>query len=180
MKKIAFGVGIIGIITLCIILINAQGPPVVPPFFDGSVIVDGEVPDKDGLSVTAYVDGEQRGSATIYTSGSDVRYYVEVSGTESDEGKTILFYVDSTNPSFSGYAPQNSTWESMKTELLNLIVGTPPAGCSIGADCSDCTGWVSITDINGITQQVRDSDGDNKYDQACCDNIVDKITVYYS
>ena len=92
-----------GILILVSILLTAslvavaEGPPLppTPNIFNGTVLVDGE-PAPVGTNVSAYIDGELRGSIVVTVEGryGDNDSYLIVNGSEADIGKMITFKVD--------------------------------------------------------------------------------------
>ncbi|CAD7773142.1 hypothetical protein FHEFKHOI_01341 [Candidatus Methanoperedenaceae archaeon GB50] len=69
--------------------------PPTPNIFNGTVLVDGE-PAPVGTNVSAYIDGELRGSIVVTVEGryGDNDSYLIVNGSEADIGKMITFKVD--------------------------------------------------------------------------------------
>jgi len=97
--------------------------PSAPNMFYGTVSLNGEwaQPDEGG-TVEAYIDGEPRGSVEITTEA----WYgsLAVSGSDSDEGKTITFKVGGLD------ADQTAVWHASTTpepsERLDLHAGPAP------------------------------------------------------
>lgn len=63
------------------------------------------------------------------------------------------------------------------TTTENTTTRTIQAGCTINANCSQCTGWIYLNATENRTLQVRDNNGNGKYDQICCNETVTEITV---
>jgi len=64
------------------------------------------------------------------------------------------------------------------TSTTTTTTTTIPESCIPGVPCDipACTGWVYLTANDGTVLQVRDSNGNTKYDQICCSGIVSGIT----
>lgn len=109
---------------------------------------------------TCYKNGVEQGSYTgSMTVTNNVDTQVEtISNTDTAPGEQWQCSV---------YCGDGKT----NTATASTSVRTIGGGCSIGADCSQCTGWVYVT-----TLQVRDSNGNGKLDQICCNGIVEAIT----
>jgi len=121
----------------------AQAPPPppssIPHAFYGTVEFAGG-PAPSGTSITAQIDGEERGSVTTNRSGEygtqgpfDTTRLL-VNGNASDEGKTVDFFVNGHKAAESG------EWHSGSVTNLNLTV--PPfcgdGACNGGETCSSC------------------------------------------
>ncbi|WP_276255295.1 PGF-pre-PGF domain-containing protein [Halomontanus rarus] len=114
----------------------AAGTPAPPPAaYYGSLTVDGD-PAPAGLTVTAEIDGEQRGSLTTGDAG---RYggpgafdpKLQVDGTDGDEGATVHFFVE-------GESAGTATWRSgdvreVALSATGVSVPTPEAGSGGGS-----------------------------------------------
>jgi PGF-CTERM protein len=123
--------GTVGILILLSILAGLSGIaaasedsfPTPPNQFYGNVVIDG-VGAPAGASISAYIDGELRGSLETVTAGEygyDLNY-LSVTGSESDDGMTITFKVngDVTNENdiySAGTGPRRR----------DLSIGEPPA-----------------------------------------------------
>ncbi|QWC19792.1 PGF-pre-PGF domain-containing protein [Halorubrum sp. 2020YC2] len=110
-----------------------DGPPPTPAAYFGDVTIDGE-PAPEGVEVTAYVGGEQRGSLTTTQSGAyggssafDQKLVVE--GTSDDAGATVEFRV---NGEVAG-TEETVEWEPGEVRRVDLAVGD-------GADGGDGSG----------------------------------------
>lgn len=134
------------VLTLGIVLavlvgaVGAVGPvagaPTPPPAaYYGSLTVDGD-PAPAGLTVTAEIDGEQRGSLTTGDTG---RYggpgafdpKLTVDGTDDDEGATVHFFVE-------GQPAGTATWRSgdvleVTLSATGVSVPTPGQGSGDGS-----------------------------------------------
>lgn len=124
--------GTVGILIILSILAGLSGIsaasedsfPSPPNQFYGTVVIDG-VDAPAGASISAYIDGKLRRSIEIVTAGEygyDLNY-LDVTGNESDDGKTITFEVngDVTNEKdiySAGIGPRRR----------DLSIGEPPAG----------------------------------------------------
>ena len=78
--------------------VSADEFPLPPNQFYGTVTIDDE-PAPAGTIITAYIDGDPRESIEVTTAGeygSDLNY-LEVTGSESDIGKTITFTVSGSD-----------------------------------------------------------------------------------
>lgn len=123
-----------------VILVGAVGPvagaPTPPPAaYYGSLTVDGD-PAPAGLTVTAEIDGEHRGSLTTSDAG---RYggsgafdpKLTVDGTDDDEGATVRFFVE-------GRPAGTATWQSgavleVALSATGVSVPTPGPGSGSGS-----------------------------------------------
>ncbi|WP_207586236.1 PGF-pre-PGF domain-containing protein [Halomontanus rarus] len=115
---------------------SVAGAPTPPPAaYYGSLTVDGD-PAPAGLTVTAEIDGEQRGSLTTGDAG---RYggsgafdpKLQVNGTDGDEGATVHFFVE-------GESAGTATWRSgdvreVALSATGVSVPTPEEGSGGGS-----------------------------------------------
>ncbi|RLC79522.1 MAG: hypothetical protein DRI61_07720 [Chloroflexi bacterium] len=96
--------------------------PLPPNKFWGTVNLNGE-PLAAGYMVKAYIDGELRGSVIVTSEGNygDNLNYLAVSGSASDEGKTITFTLAGVP------AEETATWKAMNPpQVLNLTASGEP------------------------------------------------------
>ena len=109
-----------------VVTVSADGFPLIPNQFYGTVTINGtDAPA--GTIITAYIDGESRGSVVTTTAGDygDDVNYLSVDGDESDEGKPIVFRIngDVANEDVKygiGYEPR----------IRDLSIGEPPIGAT--------------------------------------------------
>jgi PGF-CTERM protein len=102
----------------CTVPTAAQSPP--PTAYYGNLTVNGD-PAPEGLTITAEIDGEVRGSLTTSQTGAyggsdafDPK--LQVDGESGDEGKTVAFYVDGVA------ADQTVTWQPAAVSRVDLTV----------------------------------------------------------
>jgi len=116
--------------------------PLQPNKFSGDVTLNG-VPAPLDTTINAFIDGVHKGSITVEIAGKygdfDGLKYLDVSGDDSDDGKTINFMIDGVA------AEQTAVWiENTGPRVLDLsAVGTPtgdaPPTISITSPLSDQT-----------------------------------------
>lgn len=125
-----FGVLVVGLVVVLTAVAPAAAAPAPPPAaYYGSLTVDGE-PAPAGLTVTAEIDGEVRGSLTTSEPG---RYgdsgafdpKLQVDGTDGDEGATVSFFVE-------GQPAGTTTWSSGDVRDVPLSATGVPASSSPG------------------------------------------------
>lgn len=121
-----------------------DGPPPTPAAYFGDITIDGE-PAPEGVEVTAYIDGEQRGSLTTTQAGAyggpsafDRKLVVE--GTSADAGATIEFRINGEVASTG----EEIEWVPGEVRRVDLTVGEGAdggdggdGGGSDGGDGSD-------------------------------------------
>jgi len=115
-----------------------DGPPPTPAAYFGDITIDGE-PAPEGVEVTAYIDGEQRGSLTTTQTGAyggssafDQKLVVE--GTSDDAGATVEFRVNGEVAS----TDEAIEWEPGEVRRVDLTVGEGADGGD-GGDGGDGT-----------------------------------------
>ncbi|TKX50742.1 PGF-pre-PGF domain-containing protein [Halorubrum sp. ASP121] len=113
-----------------------DGPPPTPAAYFGEITVDGE-PAPEGVEVTAYVDGELRGSLTTtqigaYGGSSAFDRKLVVEGTDADAGATVEFRVNGEVAS----TDDAIEWEPGEVRRVDLAVGDGADGGD-GSDGSD-------------------------------------------
>ncbi|RJS73297.1 PGF-CTERM sorting domain-containing protein [ANME-2 cluster archaeon] len=106
-------------------VVSADGPSLSPNQFYGTVTINGD-PAPAGTIISSYIDGELRGSLEIGTAGNygyDLNY-LSVNGSESDEGRTIVFKINGE------VANENAVWREYEPpQKRDLSVGgEPPVG----------------------------------------------------
>ena len=103
-------------------VVSADGPSPIPNQFYGTVTINGE--PAGTATIDAYIDGELRGSLEITTAGKygyDLKY-LNVAGSESDEGKTIVFKINGE------VANENAIYTTGDgPRIRDLSIGEPPA-----------------------------------------------------
>lgn len=141
------------------VLADDDDPPVIPAAYYGSVTIDGE-PAPEGTTVTAYVDGEERGSLTVGADGklggpsvNDDK--LEVNGDESDAGDPVTFRLDGQKLD----TESSVEWESgahQEVTLTGSNISGPDYGISIDEE--------STTEIqpgdNATVEAVVENTGD--------------------
>ena len=78
-----------------VVTVSADDLPLIPNQFYGTVTIDGtDAPA--GTIISAYIDGESRGSVVTTTAGEygDDLNYLSVDGSEFDNGRTIVFRIN--------------------------------------------------------------------------------------
>lgn len=103
----------------------AESPPAPPATFTGSVLVDGAAPAA-GTVVEAKIGSASCGVTTVFLSGSEARYNLEVPALEPNnhpdcgvEGATVDFYVGGRK------AQQTGSWLNYQLNKVDLTVVTP-------------------------------------------------------
>jgi PGF-pre-PGF domain-containing protein len=132
-----------------------DGPPPTPAAYFGDVTVDGE-PAPEGVEITAYVDGELRGSLTTTQSGAyggssafDRKLVVE--GTDADAGATVEFRVNGEVAA----TDEPVEWEPGEVRRVDLAVGE----AADGGDGSGGSGGSSGPDGGDGSDGSDGSDG---------------------
>lgn len=102
-------------------VVSADEITIPPNQFYGNAVIDGD-PAPAGTIISAYIDGELRGSIKITTAGKygyDLNY-LSVNGSESDE---IVFKINEDD------ANENAVWHEYEPpRKRDLSVGEPPVG----------------------------------------------------
>jgi len=103
----------------------AESPPAPPAKFAGSVLVDG-APPAAGTVIEAKIGSASCGVATVFYSGSEARYVLEVPALDPNktpncgtEGASVTFYVGGK------MASQTGSWLNYQLNELDLTVVTP-------------------------------------------------------
>jgi IPT/TIG domain len=106
-----------------------------PARFAGRVVVNGGVAPT-GTGIQAYIGSALCGSSTVFPSGGDTRYVIDVAvadGTHPGcgaDGATVTFWV-------GGSQAQSGAWHNYQLTNLDLVVGTtappPPAPPTLSA-----------------------------------------------
>ncbi|VUT28243.1 MAG: hypothetical protein SYNGOMJ08_00807 [Candidatus Syntrophoarchaeum sp. GoM_oil] len=99
------------------------GAPALPNKFSGNVSLDGSAAPVDTV-INARIDDELRGSVTVSTDGNygEGLNYLAVSGSKSDNGSTIIFYVNGVR------ANKTAVWQYMaKPRVLDLGAAGEPS-----------------------------------------------------
>ncbi|RLC79521.1 MAG: hypothetical protein DRI61_07715 [Chloroflexi bacterium] len=123
MKKLA-AIGILALLLLSVFTalsmtsVMGDTTPLPPNKFYGNVTLNGTDAPIETV-VSAYIDGELRGSTTVTTEGKygDNLNYLIVNGSAADIGSTIVFYVNGVR------ANETATWQNME----------PPRKLDLGA-----------------------------------------------
>ncbi|MCA9820959.1 MAG: hypothetical protein KC482_15460 [Dehalococcoidia bacterium] len=104
----------------------ADSPPAPPATFVGAVLVDGVAPSA-GTVVEARIGGASCGVTTVFNSGSQARYTLEIPALDPDqtpncgtEGASVDFWVGGKK------ASQTGSWLNYQLNQLDLTVVTPP------------------------------------------------------
>lgn len=106
--------------------VEAQSPPNPPARFVGSVLVDGQAPAA-GTLIEARVGSATCGVATVFMSGSEARYSLDVQALEPSapncgvDGSVVMFYIGGKQ------AAQTGSWKNYELNQLNLTYTTPTA-----------------------------------------------------
>ena len=100
--------------------------PLQPNKFSGDVTLNG-VPAPLDTTINAFIDGVHKGSITVEIAGKygdfDGLKYLDVSGDDSDDGKTINFMIDGVA------ADQTAMWIAYENpRVLDLSAGGAPTG----------------------------------------------------
>jgi hypothetical protein len=103
----------------------AESPPAPPAKFAGSVLVDGAAPAA-GTVIEAKIGSASCGVATVFLSGAEARYVLEVPALDpaktpncGTEGGSVTFYVGGK------MASQTGSWLNYQLNVLDLTVVTP-------------------------------------------------------
>lgn len=115
----------LGLLVVLVLVVAAAGPAVATPppppaAYYGSLTVNGE-PAKAGVTVTAEIDGEVRGSLTTtqegaYGGAGAFDDKLQVDGENGDDGKTVTFFVNGVE------ADGTVTWQSGDVQRVDLTV----------------------------------------------------------
>lgn len=142
-SRAAVGLAVVGLAVLAAAgagLASEHQPPPPPPAYHGSLTVDGD-PAPASVSVTAHVDGEQRGCLTTADAGSyggpggfDPKLVVD--GTDADEGAAVTFEVNGA-PASPG---EPVAWSAADVREVNLTadaLGDDPLCARTATDGED-------------------------------------------
>ena len=128
MKKLA-AIGILALLLLSVFTalsmtsVMGDTTPLPPNKFYGNVTLNGTDAPIETV-VSAYIDGELRGSITVTTKGKygEPPTYLAVDGSAADDGVTIVFYVNGVR------ANETAEWRSMaEPRTLNLSAAGEPS-----------------------------------------------------
>lgn len=135
----------------------ADSPPAPPATFTGSVLVDGAAPVA-GTVVEARIGSASCGVTTVFLSGSQSRYILEVPALDPDltpdcgiEGASVSFYVGGRQ------AQQTGSWLNYQLNQLDLTVVTsvdtpvvPPTGSGVVSGGSETSSWLFAAVALGV------------------------------
>lgn len=129
----------------------AESPPAPPATFTGSVLVDGS-PAAAGTVVEAKIGGASCGVTTVFLSGSQARYNLEVPALEPNnfpdcgvEGVTVDFYVGGQK------AQQTGSWLNYQLNQVDLTVVTSTATVTATPGAPDTGSGVTSSGTSGTT-----------------------------
>jgi hypothetical protein len=131
--------------------VSAESPPNPPARFVGSVKIDG-APATAGTTIEARIGTTSCGVTSVFLSGSDARYAVDVPALDPGahpncgvDGGAVSFYVGGVK------ANETGSWKNYQLNQLDLTVTTPTpsatpkppvTGSGSVSDSSASTGWV--------------------------------------
>lgn len=104
--------------------VEAQSPPNPPARFVGSVLVDGQAPAA-GTLIEARVGSATCGVGSVFMSGSEARYSLDVQALEPSapncgvDGSVVMFYIGGKQ------AAQTGSWKNYELNTVNLTYTTP-------------------------------------------------------
>jgi hypothetical protein len=125
----------------------ADSPPAPPATFVGSVLVDGAAPTA-GTVIEARIGSAACGVTTVFLSGSQSRYSLEVPSLDPDqtpncgvEGVGVDFYVSGQK------ADQSGPWLNYQLNQLDLTVtsktpGAPDTGSGVTTGDTGTATWL--------------------------------------
>lgn len=103
----------------------AHAEPVSPARFVGTVTIDGE-DATSGTTVEARVNGASCGVTTVFISGGEARYALDVEASQPDgdaacgtDGADVTFYIGGM------MAQETGSWHNYQLNTLNLTYVTP-------------------------------------------------------
>ena len=159
-----------------------DGIPPVPNIFYGTAILNGaDAPV--GTTIAAYIGEELKGSFEVEVEG---RYYIDVTGGESDEGKTVNFVICGVPAEADGDAIWHASSTPISSRRLNLSAedaeapvvtnpdANPPSIVADGAqlsrlnvtvkdNCAVGIVTVNLSAIGGSDAQVMECIGGDVY-----------------
>jgi hypothetical protein len=116
-------IGLVAMLALGASVAAAQAPPAPPARFLGTVMVNG-APAAAGTTVTAMVGTATCGQTTVFASGGDERYTIDVPALDATlapgcgtDAAPVSFIVGGTK------ANETGSWRSFQLNQLNLTVG---------------------------------------------------------
>ncbi|MCZ2111506.1 MAG: hypothetical protein LC118_18405 [Dehalococcoidia bacterium] len=136
--------------------VSAESPPNPPGRFVGSVKVNG-VPAAAGTAIEARIGTSTCGVTTVFMSGSDARYSVDVPALDpganpncGTDGAAVAFYVGGQKANESG------SWKNYQLNQLDLTVttatatpavpvktpGAPVTGSGVASDAGSSAVWL--------------------------------------
>lgn len=139
--------------------VAAESPPAPPAKFAGNVTVDGQ-PAAPGTVIQARIGGVSCGVDTVFMSGAEARYTIEVPALDpganpncGTEGGSVSFWVGDR------MAQETGSWLNYQLNILNLTVvtatetpgtGTPttpstPVPPATGSGVTGTSGSTSVT-----------------------------------
>jgi len=161
------------VLTLTLILLALSGMAaiasadfVTPIRFQGNVSYNGEWA-QPGTVINAYIDDETCGTYTV-TEGRSGVYYIDVQGTESDEGKLITFTIDgaTADRTDTWHASTNAETRPLDISAGGMATGDPsgyeppstgtsggsvsPAATPTGTDAQPAS-WENVTSAPSVT-----------------------------
>ena len=130
--------------------VSADSPPNPPGRFVGSVKIDGKAATA-GTTIEARVGSSTCGVTTVFMSGSDARYALDVPAL--DPGANPNCGTDGAAVSFligGKVANEKGSWKNYQLNQLDLTYTTPPSatpkppvtGTGVSNDSSTSAGWL--------------------------------------
>ncbi len=127
--------------------VSAESPPNPPARFVGSVKVNG-APAAPGTSIEARIGSTTCGVTTVFMSGSDARYALDVPALDPGanpncgvDGSAVSFYVGGQK------AAETGSWKNYQLNQLDLTVVTAtPTATSSATPKPPVTGSGSVSD----------------------------------
>lgn len=132
--------------------VSAESPPNPPGRFVGSVKIDGKAATA-GTTIEARIGSATCGVTTVFMSGADARYAVDVPALDpganpncGTDGAAVSFYIGGKK------ANETGTWKNYQLNQLDLTYTTPPSpsatpkppvtGSGSSNDSSTPAGWL--------------------------------------
>lgn len=154
----------VGLTTAPLVVVADDGPPTPPAAYYGNLVTDGE-PVPAGVEVTAYVNGERRGSITTtkrgqYGGESATERKLVVEGDDGDDGATVTFRVNGepTNATIAWHSGDVSKVDLAVGERADAPDGRDGAGNGSDGDTDDAAGNGG-SDAAGSDDGTDDADG---------------------